>query len=375
LYKFALQSLVYERGKLVVSVVGVAIATALLLSQIGILEGMKVASSRVIRHFGGDIWVMARGTNVLDNAETISAGVRSLIMAHPCIRTARGLIYALTYARRHDGSYESVIVVGSDSTQSDPLFPWRMIAGLPSNLKNPQAVTVDSRDAKKLALPRNAVGETFELAGQNAHVVGVTQGIRSVMVMPYLFTSLRNARGFLELAEGQVSHWVLHLTHPSCQQDVISWIERHPDLQALPTATWAKMTEDYWVRESGAGSLLGLTAALGLVVGVVIVGQTLYALTQEHFQELAMLRVLGARSHELAGFVAWQVLAIGALGSLIGIGLAFILQYVMEQSDLEVNLSQPVLLTGLAVVVGMCAVSAANSVRAVICIKGTEVFA
>lgn len=372
--RIALQSLFFDRGKLVTSVLGVAIATALLLAQIGIYEGMKTSSSRVIRNFAGDVWVMARGTAVIDNAETISAGVGPLVVAHPCVSQARGLIHSMTFARRSDGSYEAVVLVGSSPRQHTPYFPWRLVTGLPGDLAHPLAVTIDRLDAKKLGLPEDPMGATFELQGQNAHVVGVTRGIRSIMVMPYLFTSLDNARSVLGLSEGQVSHWVLDLTNPSCVPDVIDWVERHPDLQALTTADWAERTEQYWIRESGAGSMLGLTAILGLVVGVVIVGQTLYSLTQQHFKELAMLRVIGANGGELASFVAWQVLVIGVAGAILGTGLAYGVGWIMERSDVEVDLSEPVVSFGLVTIALMCTLAAAYSVRAVLRIRGTEVF-
>ncbi len=372
--RIALQSLIFDRGRLFASVLGVAIATALLLAQIGVYEGMKVSASRVINHFDGDVWVMARGTKVIDNAETMSAAVGPLIMAHPCVRDARGLIHAMTFARRQDGSYEAVVLVGANPQGAPPYFPWRFVAGLPGDLTHPLGVTVDRSDAKKLGLPPTPLGATFEVNGRNAHVVGVTGGIRSIMVMPYLFTSLDNARVILNMSEGQVSQWTLALTNPSCAPDVIAWVERHPDLQALTAADWAGRTEQYWIKESGAGSMLGLTALLGLVVGIVIVGQTLYALTQQHFKELAMLRVIGANGRELVSFVAWQVLVIGLAGAILGTGIAYGIGVLMERSDVEMDLSEPVLTFGLVAIAVMCVVAAAHSVRAVLRIRGTEVF-
>ncbi len=73
------------------------------------------------------------------------------------------------------------------------------------------------------------------------------------------------------------------------------------------------------MRGSGAGSALAFTAVLGLVVGVVIVGQTLYAVTREHMRELATLKALGASDWEIVGFVAWQAGLLAFVGG--GIGL------------------------------------------------------
>src|SRR5205823_5692141 len=82
--------------------------------------------------------------------------------------------------------------------------------------------------------------------------------------------------------------------------EVAREIEREPELKVWTRSEFRKMTEDYWVEGSGAGIALGLSAILGVVVGFVIVGQTLYTLTKEHLKELATLKAIGATGAELA---------------------------------------------------------------------------
>ena len=77
----ALLSLLHDRGKLVAAIAGVALAATLLLVQIGLFVAFLETSSAIVRRIGGDIWVMARGTEVVDNGETLSSGSRSAILA------------------------------------------------------------------------------------------------------------------------------------------------------------------------------------------------------------------------------------------------------------------------------------------------------
>ncbi len=98
-------------------------------------------------------------------------------------------------------------------------------------------------------------------------------------------------------------------------------MRRHPDLIAVRTEDFQQLTEDYWVAGSGAGTAIGFSALLGLVVGVVIVGQTLYAVTREHLRELATLKAIGASDREIVGFVAWQAALLALLGGGIGLVL------------------------------------------------------
>jgi putative ABC transport system permease protein len=150
--------------------------------------------------------------------------------------------------------------------------------------------------------------------------------------------------------------------------------ERHPDLQALTAAAFRKKTEDYWVGGSGAGVAIGFSALLGLVVGTVIVGQTLYSVTREHERELATLKAIGATRTELASFVAWQAALLAVLGGVIGFGLAAIGQHVLADAGLMVVLSPRVLVMASCAVFGMCAVASVGSVRKVLNLDAAEVF-
>src|SRR3990172_850026 len=98
--RIALQSLAHDRGKLVASLAGVAFAATLVLSQVGLYAGFLDASSAIIRHAGGDLWVMARGTAVVDNGERLSAGSRQIVATHPCVRGVRGLVMSFATLRK-----------------------------------------------------------------------------------------------------------------------------------------------------------------------------------------------------------------------------------------------------------------------------------
>ena len=65
---------------------------------------------------------------------------------------------------------------------------------------------------------------------------------------------------------------------------------------------------------SGAGAALAFSALFSLVIGIVIVGQTLYSITREHLKELATLKAMGASRGELVGFVSWQASFLALVG-------------------------------------------------------------
>jgi putative ABC transport system permease protein len=102
--RIALRSLAHDRGKLIASLAGVAFAATLLLIQIGLYAGFLETSCALIARAGGDVWVMAKGTEVLENGEPLSAGSRATIASHPCVGRVRALVVAFAPTRKAGGA-------------------------------------------------------------------------------------------------------------------------------------------------------------------------------------------------------------------------------------------------------------------------------
>ena len=217
------------------------------------------------------------------------------------------------------------------------------------------------------------MGATFEVAGQTLRVAGITHGIRSFTLSPFTFTDLGTARRLLGLGENEAHYWVLDVPDRACAAEVIAQVNAHPDLEALTTADFRARSEHRWVVGSGAGAALGFTALLGLIVGVVVVAQTLFTIAREHLRELGTLKALGALDRELVGFVAWQAAYLAVVGGLCGCALAFAVAALVSRF-LLVLLPGSLLALGALVVVAMCALASVSSVRNVLRLEPAEVF-
>lgn len=371
--RIALGSLTHDRGKLVAAVAGIAFSSTLSICQLGIYQGLVETSSAVIRNARGDLWVMAKGTEVFDNVETLSAGTASIVAGHACVTRARGLVVAFAPVRKPSGTIDAVQVVGVEP-RSDVLMPWSVERGLPTDLAEPMRVSVDKSDLTRLELGVSAVGSSLDIAGQRVEVAAVTTGVRSFTLSPYVFANLTTARALAGLGDGQVHYWVVDLASSACAREVSGAIERHPDLRVLAADEFRAMTESFWVWGSGAGIALAFGALLGLVVGCVIVGQTLYGVTKEHMRELATLKAIGASRGEALAFVAWQAAFLAAVGGAIGILASATIARFGADVGLSVVLTPGVFAAGAAVVVVMSFVAALFSARAVLRVNPLEVF-
>lgn len=371
--RIALRSLFHDRSKLFASIAGVTFAAVLVLVQLGLYGGFLHTSSSTIARVGGDVWVMPRGTEVLDSVETLSAGTKSIVASHPCVARARPLVFAWAFVRKAAGTRDTVRVVGFERG-SAPILPWSLAEGLPSDLNAPMRVAIDAFDVKKLQIAGKPLGASLEIGGQSAKVAAVTSGVRSFTLLPFVFARVDDARRMAGFNEGETNYWVLDLRDPSCAADVIHTIQRNPELQALPRDEFLTRTQDYWVVGSGVGAVLSFTALLALIVGVVVVGQTLFTLTKDYHRELATLKALGARGSELVLFVVWQAAFLAFVGCVGGLAIAFAIRASAVDAGLVVVLSPKIVTTSLLTIVGMCAAASVLSVRRVLRLDPAEVF-
>ena len=86
------------------------------------------------------------------------------------------------------------------------------------------------------------------------------------------------------------------------------------------TADWRGAQQDYWMFGTGAGITVLIAAVLGLLVGIVVVAQTIYAATVDHIREYGTLKAMGATNalHLLRVIIVQAVIS-----ALIGYGSAW----------------------------------------------------
>src|SRR5688572_8735719 len=137
--RIALQSLFFERGKLLAAIAGVAFAANLVLVQTGLFFGFQKASTSVITRVGGDLWVMARGTALVDFADPLSPSVGDVVRAQACVARARPVIFSWASIRKPSGGIDNVQLI---ATKPRPGFalPWSLAQGLPSDLRAPMRI-------------------------------------------------------------------------------------------------------------------------------------------------------------------------------------------------------------------------------------------
>jgi len=356
----ARKNLLEDIPRFLVAQAGIMFAVSLVTIQTGILNGFTRSASVLIDKSNADIWVVSKDMVHLEL--TISIPAEQVIKAQQVtgVERAEALIVRKALWRVPTGNITLVTLIGSDP--NGQLFaPWNVIQGNVSSLKEPYTVIADETKLHDLNVQR--VGDAASIGPLPARLVGLTRGSQSIVMSDFLFTSLENANAYgtsgqtsslscksqsgsteiqctttylnwdqtstsnqssppapKKLAASDLITYVLIRAKPG--QDLQALKQKLeaalPDTHAYTRAEIAAQAHAYWQKRTGIGFILGLGAVVGVIVGVVIVGQILYSSVSDHLKEFGTLKAMGASDWVIYGVIVEQSLWMAVLGYIPG---------------------------------------------------------
>jgi putative ABC transport system permease protein len=108
------------------------------------------------------------------------------------------------------------------------------------------------------------------------------------------------------------------------------------------------------------GPIFGFGALMGIIVGVVIVYQVLYADVSDHLAEYATLKAMGYSDWALLGVIFQEAIILGVLGFVPGFGASIAMyQFLGGLTRLDLIMTPEVAITVFVLTIGMCVISAA----------------
>jgi putative ABC transport system permease protein len=302
----------------------------------------------------------------------LSGRERHSVLSTPGVASVQELAVGFVNWRKPKGGSTAALLVGSEIREGSTL-PWSVTEGSASALAAPSAVAVDSTYFQELGITR--MGDRAEINNMDVTVQAVTKGIRSFTTLPYVFTTLSTARTLLGAPADQSSYTLVKAAPGTSIEDLRAAIaKRLPDAEILTHAEFRKRSLDYWLFETGAGAALIAGALLGIIVGMVIVAQTLYASTKDHLNEFATLRALGASAGYINKVILIQAMLSAMIGYVLGMALSLAVIWAAEDSTLLIVMTPNLALMLLALTVGMCVLAAICAIFKVIRIDPAVVF-
>ena len=166
------------------------------------------------------------------------------------------------------------------------------------------------------------IGDQATIEGAKATVVATSTGIRSFTTAPYVFTSLAQARDYMGLSDDRATYLAVTLRDGADPRYVqASLAAKTHNVEVLLPAEFRERNIEKWLFGTGAGAILIGGCVLSLLVGSLIVAQTLYASVNDRIEEFATLKAMGSSR----GYLKAVVLGQAGVSTAAGLALAALL--------------------------------------------------
>jgi putative ABC transport system permease protein len=370
-----------QPARLAVALAGIAFAGILMFMQLGFRDGLFDASVTVHKLFDADLVLISPRT-------TSSIGMagfprRRLVqtLADPAVRGITPVHWNLLLWRNPENRRtRSILAIGFEP--GDPLFMDPSLSARARSLTQRGRVLFDELSRPEFGpvaawLKQGRVVQT-EVAGKRVRVSGLVAlgpsfGADGNMLM--------SRETFLDLmpqtAPGSIELGLVRLVPGADATAVAARLTRRlpPDVRILTKAGFEEFEKNYWRTSTAIGFIFTLGAAMGFVVGCVIVYQILHSDVSDHLAEYATLMAMGYRLSALLGVVAREGLLLAVLGFvpawLAGQGLYML---VRAGTRLPVTMQTGRSLLVFAMILTMCMASAGLAMRKLADADPAEIF-
>jgi putative ABC transport system permease protein len=338
----ALATLIYEWRRYMAAVVALAFSGLLVLAQVGIFDGIGKGFTAQIDRARADIMVLGPGAKALFGGPSgLPRRMIPLVYSHPEVlqvapldgsggrfqnilspeEQAKADARAKASAKGGKGAgkggrkSEFVNVTVIDAIPGFVTVPTDYTDTMIEALRQPFSVAVDQTALKRLGVKK---GDKAIYNGKTITIGVVTTGYPNI-IQPTLVMSRDTLRMLGEADTGQrVGPLMVQIRDPARAEIVAAQLNKKGDgqfrawtRQELADANSGAMLDDQII-----GIILGFSAFLGLLIGVVITWQTLRGAIMANIKEFASLRALGVSMGDLRNIVMELSFWVGIIGVL-----------------------------------------------------------
>jgi len=371
-FTIAFRNLFNDRLRLIATVIGIVFSIVLVTIQMGLYLGFGRTVTTMIDHASADLWMVPRGTKSFEDPSLLDVRERYRALAVNDVTDAIPIVIGFADWRLSSGETTPIFIVGSDP-RSGGLQPWNLVEGQVEALAAPRAVAVDRSYFGRLGVA--GIGATAEIRQQPVQVAAVTSGIRSFTTTPYVFIDVNRARTLMGIPSSKATYFLVRL-RPDADIDRVrrQLATNVPDVEVLTPGEFRERSRAFWLFSTGAGAALFAGALLGVIVGTVIVAQTLYSSTKEHLNEFATLRAIGSSRRYIYKVIIIQALLSAVIGFAIAVLIGDVIVQMTAESALPIVITPGLIIGLFLLTVIMCVGSALAAINQVTRIDPAIVF-
>ncbi len=304
------RSLLNDPLRFAMSLSAITFAVILVVLLQAIMDGTVAKSTAYIDNVGADVFVARQGVNNMSLAvSTLPEQTEAAIAAVPGVAGASGIVRFNVIASGERAAKPAILIGYDPSGMLGG--PWELARG--RGVLDPGEVVLDEVLASELSI---RLGETVEMGGQSLVAVGFSAGTAGI-AGKLVFVRRDTAQALIN-APGSVSFVLVHAAAGAGGATLADSINATvPGVEAMTRAELSANDRDI------LGDLfvqpINVMTIVGFLVGIAIVGLTMYTTTAERLRDFGVLKAIGASNGYLLRTVVYQALFLGVVGFLLGL--------------------------------------------------------
>ena len=305
--KMVVSNLVHRPIRSVISIVAIALEVTLILLIVGLCYGLMNDSKNRSAGIGFDVIVQPPGSSFLAgiSGAPVSVKVADVLRKMPHVKVVSPIVWQINSS----GGLE--VIDGIDIANFEELGgPFHYVQGGP--FQGPDDMLVDDFIARQKHLK---VGDTTSILNHQFRVSGVVENGRGARKFVPMKT-LQDLNGSTDKA----SLFYLKLDDPSNTEEVVDEVKKQPGMESYAVRSMA----DYLSMMTpsnlpGFSIFIGLVIGVSLVIGFLVIFQSMYTAGMERTREIGILKSMGASKLYIVNLVLRETVLLALAG--IGVGV------------------------------------------------------
>jgi len=308
--KMVVANLVHRPIRSLISIVAIALEVTLILLIVGLCYGIMNDSKNRTAGIGADVIVQPPGSSFLTgiSGAPVSVKIADILRRMPHVKVVSPVIWQIVTG----GGLE--VIDGIDLPSFEALGgSFQYLQGGP--FQGPDDALVDDYIARQRHV---RVGDTMEILNHNFRVAGIVEngrGARKFVPM----TTLQDLIG----AKDKASVFYVKLDDPANADAVVAAVKAQPGMErysVLSTPDYLSMMTPSHL--PGFRPFIGVVIGVSLIIGFLVIFQSMYTAVMERTREIGILKSLGASKLYIVNVILRETVLLALAGIAVGIAVS-----------------------------------------------------
>ena len=308
--KMVVANLVHRPIRSMISIIAIALEVTLILLIVGLCYGIMNDTKNRTSGIGFDVIVQPPGSSFLAGVSgaPVSVKVVDVLRKMPNVKVVSPIVWQIATG----GGVE--VIDGIDITSFEELGgPFQYLAGGP--FQGPDDALVDDYIARQRHVK---LGDSMTILNHQFRICGIVENGRGARK----FVPMKTMQDLIG-ADGKASVFYMKLVDPIKTDEVVEAIKRQPGMEQYSV----RSMQEYLSMMTpgnlpGFRPFIGVVIGVSLIIGFLVIFQSMYTAVMERTREIGILKSMGASKLYIVNLVLRETVLLALSGIFVGVAVS-----------------------------------------------------